>query len=968
MTDDQERWQRINALLESALERDESERDAWLREACAGDAALYEEVMQLLAYDGEQTEDIGSAIREVAGSLEPGLAASMDGRRIGAWRIRRKIADGGMGSVYLAHRVDADFEQTAAIKLLPPHRLDPAATARFVEERRILASLEHPNIARLIDGGMLDDGVPYIAMEYVDGVSIEHYCRDNAPDNEGILRLLLKVCDAVQYAHRKLVIHRDIKPSNILIDRQGVPKLVDFGIAKLLDDDAAGNDLTRADQRIMTPLYASPEQIAGQPITTAADVYGLGLLAYRLLTGRMPYTETSERPADVARAILYTPAERPSAAVTSDRPREAEHRTGGRSERWVERQRRALKGDLDVILLKALRKEPERRYESVSAFADDLRRYLANLPVQARPDSFGYVAGKFLRRHRLPVGIAAALLAAVVGLTTFYTAQLAAERTTAQQTADFLVSLLDARNPYRGQDGTVTLDHIVRRGAERIRDDADLAPRVQGRLLTTIADVYSSIGRTEEAGTLIDEALALLAAGLPADHPDVAMALYVQGKILRITGDYAGARASLERSLAIREREQGSNSMPVAQIASMLSAVANAEGDNETMCRWAERSYDIRHALLDADDASLAPGINSLALCHWQRGELQQAAGFYREILRIQKAQPAPNDAAISSTLHNTGLVFYEMGDYRKAAETYEESIERRIRSVGRADAVLPLTLYSLATTRNQLGEFVAARETFERQILLQVEAVGADHPELAFSLTGYAFLLEEMGELDPAAAVLERAAAIQHAALAPDNPDLAPTLIASGNVALKRGRLVEGRALMERALAIRIAALGEKQPSTWRSRTAVARAAFAAGDYADARERLQSVVDGKNALGRPEHPYVAEALGWLGRTELAAGDAPAAVTLLERALELERRQLDDGHLGILELRLALAEALAGAGRTAEAKALREDAALARREILEAWRQAFAERVDVLAALDGQQASGGVPRGSADPS
>jgi serine/threonine-protein kinase len=951
MTDDQERWQRINALLEAALEREESERDAWLREACAGDTALYDEVAQLLAYDGEQTENIGSAIRAIAGSLEPDRAASMDGRRVGAWRIRRKIADGGMGSVYLAHRVDADFEQTAAIKLLPPHRLDPAATARFVEERRILASLEHPNIARLIDGGMLDDGVPYIAMEYVDGVSIEYYCRGNGLDNEGILRLLLTVCDAVQYAHRQLVIHRDVKPSNILIDRQGVPKLVDFGIAKLLDEDAAGNDLTRADQRIMTPLYASPEQIAGRPITTAADVYGLGLLAYRLLTARMPYTETSERPADVARAILYTPAERPSAAVTSDRPREAEDRKRARSERWVERQRRALQGDLDVILLKALRKEPERRYESVTAFADDLRRYLANLPVQARPDSFGYVAGKFLRRHRLPVGITAALLAAVAGLTTFYTAQLAAERATAQQTADFLVSLLDARNPYRQQDGPVTLDNIVQRGAERVREDAGLSTRVRGRLLTTIADVYASIGPVEEADRLIDEALILLAAELPDDHADVGTAMYVQGKILRITGDYGAARASLERSRAIREREHGAVSMPVAQVASMLSAVANAEGDNEAMCRWAQRSYEIRRALLDADDASLASGINSLALCHWQRGELQKAAAFYREILRIQKAQPAPNDAAISSTLHNTGLVFYEMGDYRKAVATYEESIERRIRSVGRADPVLPLTLYSLATTRNQLGEFVAARETFERQILLQVEAVGADHSELAFSLTGYAFLLEEMGELDLAAGVLERAAAIQRARLEPDNPDLAPTLIARGNVALKRGRPDEGRALMERALAIRIAALGEMHPSTWRSRTAVARAAFAAGDYVEARERLESVVEGMTALDRAGHPYVAEALGWLGRTELAAGDAPAAVALLERALELQRQQLDDGHLSVLELRLVLAEALAAAGRPAEAQDLREGAGRARDEALEAWRRAFGERTDVLAVL-----------------
>ncbi len=392
-----ERWQQVYQLFNSALERDAEERDAFLDAACRDNPSLRLAVENLIVAD----ERAGGFLRE---PLPVGLAASfggeatevsMVGRRFGAYRIVRELGRGGMGAVYLAERADEQYEKQVAIKIVRRGMDNEELRRRFRRERQILAGLDHPNIARLLDGGVSEDGLPYFVMEYVEGVAINEYCRRRELNTTERLELFLRVCDAVQHAHRNRVVHRDLKPGNILVGADGAPKLLDFGIARLLQP---GVDQTVATDglRPMTPAYASPEQARGGEVAATSDVYSLGVTLYELLTGKLPYRLTNDSAEELARAICEQTPERPSAA--SENPR-------GR-----------LAGELDDIVLMALRKEPERRYASVEQLAEDIRRHLAGHPVIARGESLGYRARKFIRRHRAGVAAAAFILLALLGV------------------------------------------------------------------------------------------------------------------------------------------------------------------------------------------------------------------------------------------------------------------------------------------------------------------------------------------------------------------------------------------------------------------------------------------------------------------------------------------------------------------------------------------------------------------------
>ncbi|MBX3634937.1 MAG: serine/threonine protein kinase [Rubrivivax sp.] len=359
---DSARWQTLQALFAQALQRPAAGREAFVADACGGDAELAGDLHQLLAADAQGAAG-DAPLRDLLGQAAAGLLAqdraALIGRRLGAWRIVAHIADGGMGAVYRAERADGRYAQGAALKLINPALVGPGAAARLAQERQILARLQHPNIARLLDGGETDTGdrgLPWLAMEFVDGQAIDAWCAARALDTAARLRLVMQVCAAVDHAHRHLVVHRDLKPSNVLVDADGVPHLLDFGIARLLEQDMA---LTRSGERVLTPSHASPEQVAGAPVTTATDVYALGVLLYELLLGRRPFDEHAGNPAALARAIVEQDAPRPSAVAAA----------AGQA-----RLARELAGDLDNIVAMALRKEPGRRYESAQALADSCGR------------------------------------------------------------------------------------------------------------------------------------------------------------------------------------------------------------------------------------------------------------------------------------------------------------------------------------------------------------------------------------------------------------------------------------------------------------------------------------------------------------------------------------------------------------------------------------------------------------------
>jgi serine/threonine protein kinase len=442
-----ERFQKIRALFEAVLQVDRERRDTWLREACKNDPALLTSVEELLIANEAAGETDACPISLTVAKEEP-VFPRFEGRRIGQYQIISEIGHGGMGSVYLARRADDVFSKQIALKVLRAERIYPALLRRFRQEREIIARLDHPNVARLLDGGTTAEGLPYSVMEYIEGQPIDNYCDRHRLNITARLILFRTVCAAVQYAHQNLVVHRDLKPSNILVTPDGTVKLLDFGIAKLMEADLR-ETFTDASSGPgpMTPAYASPEQTRGEPISTSSDVYSLGVILYELLTGRWPYRPKGRLPHDVAQAVCEQEPVRPSEAVlqpSSDSepwekgPRAAADEIAELREGKAARLQRRLGDELDNIVLMALRKEPERRYRSVEQFSEDIGRHLAGLPVLAQNDTVPYRARKFVKRHRVGVIAAAAVASLMMTsvVATSWEARIARqERTKAQQEA-----------------------------------------------------------------------------------------------------------------------------------------------------------------------------------------------------------------------------------------------------------------------------------------------------------------------------------------------------------------------------------------------------------------------------------------------------------------------------------------------------------------------------------------------------
>jgi non-specific serine/threonine protein kinase/serine/threonine-protein kinase len=548
------RFLRCEELFHEAAALAENEREAFLQRSCAEDPELRADVERLLAAHARAGDFISTPAIAAAGEWAEG-DKSWVGRLVGPYRVVRELGRGGMGAVYLAERADGQYEQRVALKVIKRGMDTEHVLARFRAERQILALLDHPNIARLLDGGSTDEGVPFFAMEYIEGEPIDAWANRRALSVDERLQLFLQVCSAVSYAHQRLVVHRDIKPLNILVTAEGVPKLLDFGIAKVLHEDADEVTSTVTGMRLLTPEYASPEQVEGQHATTVSDVYALGVVLYELLTGRSPYRLRSRTPLDVVEAVRTTDPERPSAI-------------GG-----TEKLRRRLRGDLDTILLTALRKEPARRYQSVEQFAGDVRRHLDGLPVRARPDTFGYRAGKFVRRNRVPVAAGALLALALMG-GTVATAYQAREARAAQDRAErrfadvrklanaLLFDYHDAIRDLRGarpvrermvRDALGYLDGLARES----REDPSLQRELAGAY-HRIGDLQggepSSLGDTEGAARSYGKALGILEALLGADsgnvglHRDAANAAMALGRVVWGRGDLASGLAHARRA------------------------------------------------------------------------------------------------------------------------------------------------------------------------------------------------------------------------------------------------------------------------------------------------------------------------------------------------------------------------------------------------------------------------------------
>ncbi|MEZ0335911.1 MAG: protein kinase, partial [Gemmatimonadales bacterium] len=609
------RWDEADRLFDQALELPPAERERWLDRTC-DDPALRRQVLDLLRADAAAERFLElDGWRLAAPLLEP-AAESGHGLTIGPYRVLRELGRGGMGVVCLGERADGQFEQRVALKLIKRGMDSDEIHRRFLAERQILARLGHPHIARLLDGGVSAEGQPWFAIEYVEGKAITEHCSEHDLGVEERLQLFLKACEAVRYAHQHLVVHRDLKPSNILVTPDGQVKLLDFGIAKLLSQEpGAETGLTETGVRVMTPEYAAPEQVRGEPVTTATDVYALGTVLYELLTGQRAHRWESRTPGEMERIVCQIVPEAPSSVVD-----------GGRGKR--------LRGDLDTITLRALSKEPDRRYPTVEQLAADVRRHLAGQPVAARPDTWRYRATKFVARHRLGVAAAVAIvLSLLAGLGgTIWQARVAAERArvasaeAAKQRAvrDFLVQLFEASDPSQALGKELTASELLIRGRRNLDTALAGQPEVRAELLTVLGQVHRSLGQLSQADTLLGQAVALTRS-LPGDvDRDLSARLTEWSDILVDLGKYDRAD-TLAREARDLLQGRGGDDPALAQALRAVGNVVAAKGNPqqaESLAREA-LAIDLRH--FGEGSREVAEGINSVGYAQWQAGDLAGA-------------------------------------------------------------------------------------------------------------------------------------------------------------------------------------------------------------------------------------------------------------------------------------------------------------------------------------------------------
>ena len=768
-----EQWVTLSRLLDEALALPPAERETWLERLPPSTYAVGPTLRALLARQGGvETDFFLKTLPKIGASALDNAPDALlrAGAVVGPYRLVRPLGRGGMGSVWLAERTDGLLKRPVALKLPHPGAYGTHLAERFARERDILAALSHPRIARLYDAGMSEDGQPFLALEYVDGEPLGAYCDAHRMDLKQRLELFLQVLDAVQYAHARLVVHRDLKPSNILV-ADGEAHLLDFGIAKLIaDDPVPESDLTQAVGRLLTPDYASPEQIAGVPLTTATDVYSLGVILYELCTGERPYRLKRVSRRALEDAILEAEIVRPSSACKDDKKAALRQSSTAKLQKM-------LRGDLDTIILKALKNSPAERYASVTAIAEDLHRYLAHQPISVRGDSALYRLAKFARRNTAGVIATAAMVIVITGLVAFYTAQLATERDRARLEArkatsisELLSGLLTGADPYydTSQGKEPTVRSILDAGSERIEKELAAQPDVQAEMLTVMGRVYQRLGLHEKAQSLLEKGLAAGRLAFGPEHERVAQSLNELGVLLDERGQYAAAAPLLEQALAMRRKLLGPENKDVAVTLVELGRVYSDLGDDQRAEPLYRESLAIRRKVLGEEDHETATSLSDLALLAWRRGDLVTAESLYRQCLAIYRKTRGDEHADVATSLSILGAIAGERGDYAAAESMLQESIAITRKVFGDSHPEVAAKLNKLSTVLRQEGKYDQAESVARQAVQMATATLGDGHPLVAlFELNlGRAQLLRN--EAAGAEPVLRKALEIRKRAFPP--------------------------------------------------------------------------------------------------------------------------------------------------------------------------------------------------------
>jgi serine/threonine-protein kinase len=654
---DARRWERAQSLFHRALELPEVQRYAFVREDAGADGTLAEEVIALLAADRASDSLLDRSLAETASQLLDDTPVLSN---IGPYRALRLLGEGGTAVVYLAERVDVGG--LVAIKLLRDAALSPARRQRFATEQRALARLSHPNIARLYDAGTLPDGTPYFVMEHIDGLPLTAYCQAKNCSIAERLRLFHGLCEAVQFAHGHAIVHRDLKPSNVLVTSDGIVKLLDFGISKRLEDTDAPIEQTATALRLLTPAYAAPEQVWGEPIGTYTDTYTLGVMLYELLTGRRPFDSETGAPRPDA-MLLASEAER--ASIVARR----QERSGGLA--------RAAWADLDVLCLTALQREPQRRYRTVEALMRDIEHFLKGEPLEARPDTIGYRLGKFLRRNRGQVTAAAVAVAALIALVSFYTVRLAAARDDAvaeaartQRVQRFVLNLLQGGDAAAGPMDTLRVVTIVDRGVQEARL-LDVEPVVQAALYSTLGGIYQKLGNLPRADSLLKSAL-----GAPRATPADSVANLVALAMLRVDqAELPEAERLVRAGLATAQRALPPDDPQIVKATTGLGRVLMERGEYKEAATVLEQAVRL-HSAGRPDTLILADILRQLADTQFYSGEYAASDSLNRILLTIHKRVYGERHPLVAEDLIDLGATQQQRGEYVDAERYHRQALE----------------------------------------------------------------------------------------------------------------------------------------------------------------------------------------------------------------------------------------------------------------------------------------------------
>lgn len=720
------------------------------------------------------------------------------------YKLLKKLGRGGMGTVYLAERSDDSYKNKVAVKILRRGMDTDDILSRFQSERQILAQLNHPNITHLLDGGVTTDGRPYFVMEYVEGTSITQFCDNNRLTVKDRIDLFSQVCEALAYAHQNLVIHRDLKPENILVTDQGIVKLLDFGIAKLISDEGISH-FTKYNQgqRLMTPDFASPEQVKGGHINTSSDIYQLGLILYNLLSGANPQPVNASSLYETEQVILHHVPPKPS---TSLHEQDASKLPGICNNRRASKQklRSILSGDLDTIVMKAIHKEPERRFSSVIELKEDLERFKKGLPIKTQGDRIGYKTAKFIQRNRYSVALTSVFLLLMLLFAVFYNITITEQKNQAQneavksaQITSFLIEMFEANDPTQSQGRDITAWDLLEQGEERI-EMLEGQPEVQSQMYEVTGQIYRKMGYYEKSHELLEKSRSVLLRLFDETHPEVISVYDQLGLLYSDMGRFAEADSLLRKAMEMKQATAPQNELDIAESYYNLGFVLRRTGDYDAAEEMYRTSYDIRRRYLGRNDNNTLSSLSSLGVTLLNKADYEATEEIFREVLLHRRTNFPHAHPDLAMSLNNLGAVLLNIGQFEEAEQLFRESLAMRREIFGDSHPTVALTTNNLGISLSSQKKVAEASGYLARALEMRTEILGEDNVSTAISLFCIGELELHSGNPQASLEVYEKAHVIFEKHLSEDHSFTARTKIGIGNALHRLGEPERAKEYME--------------------------------------------------------------------------------------------------------------------------------------------------------------------------